>query len=413
MSVTTPHDYSDETEYHDKDSVPMTLSVQIPSAIGIAFLIFFGIGGNLLTIIAYFKDKHFRQVYDFFILNLAITDLFLCSISMPFYAVYTLMEFTWPFGYSFCKVWSVSDFTLCFESILLMLILSLDRYLLISQGPLYMQNVTTRIAYIEVTVSWIVSFLAYGPAIIGWNHWVGYSIVEDMDCDVEFAYDRAFTTATSVVEFILPFFCLTSLNLLIYYKIRQRVKIFPKNVRSDISERFVDVRKQSSSTEKQPTASNVTLNCKRKNSCEQTVRPTSITKNIQPKQASSDVTEFAAVKNDLTSTASRSKPQFSGSRSHARAAKFLAILVVAFLIFWAPYTITTMAISFCDDCINTSLYEFFNWLLWMKAAVNPFLYALNSARYRKSMLKYLTLNGKLCILNIREQRQQTTVTSVY
>ena len=213
--------------YYDDDVVPMTPEVQIPSAIGLVLLIIIAIGGNALTIAAYLKDRYLNTVYDFYIFNLGVTDLLLSCISMPFYAVYTLTEFTWPFGYGFCKVWMVIDFTLCFESIMIMLILSLDRLLMITMGSAYMIKITKVVAWVQIVISWSISFLVYGPAIIGWNYWVGYSTVEKDDCDVEFAYDHMYTTATSIVEFVLPFVCLTFINCLIYIKIRKRIRVSP------------------------------------------------------------------------------------------------------------------------------------------------------------------------------------------
>lgn len=59
-------------------------------------------------------------------------------------------------------------------------------------------------------------------------------------------------------------------------------------------------------------------------------------------------------------------------------------LVVAMLIFWAPYSILTIIISSCNDCIDENLYKFFTWFVWIKSCVNPFLYAFNSPRFRKN-----------------------------
>jgi len=205
-------------------------------------------------------------------------------------------------------------------------------------GPMYAVQITKKVAIAQVCVSWVVSFLVYGPAIIGYNYWTGESIVEDRDCDTEFAYDLVFTTITAFIEFGLPFVCMTIINLLIFVKIRKRIAVghAQKSVRvKPVAENGVD--------EARPTATESTD---------------------------------------------------SGKRQR-KAAKFLAMLVVAFLVFWAPYTITTIIISFCEECVNASLYEFFNFVLWMKSTVNPFLYAYNSPRYRKHFKTFLTLDGRL------------------
>ncbi|WAQ99891.1 HRH4-like protein [Mya arenaria] len=359
----------DNYYYGDNDDgvVPMTLGVQIPSAIGLALLIVISITGNALTVVAYLRDKHLNTVYDFYIFNLGVADLLLSCISLPFYTVYTLMEFTWPFGYTFCKIYLLIDFTLCFETIVLMLIISFDRLLMITLGPSYLTKVTLKAAIIQIAISWVLSFLVYGPAIIGWNHWVGYSIVEEMDCDAEFAYDRTFTTITAFVEFILPFVCLTVLNFLIFFKIRQRMKVFP------------------SKTATFKTSVSVAVN-------DETRTDEALNEQMRKVDDKADSNHF---------------------NRQRKAARFLAMLVAAFLIFWAPYTITTVIISFCEKCVNISLYEFFNFVLWMKSAVNPFLYAYNSPRYRRHFWKFLSCNGKIPLFGLSKTvgGAQTTVTS--
>ena len=327
-----------EYDGDDDGIVAMTPGVLVPSAIGLTALVAVSVVGNAMTVAAYLKDRGLNTVYDFYIFNLGVADLLISCVSLPFYTVYTLMELTWPFGYAFCKIYLLFDFTLCFETIVLMLIMSLDRLLMITLGPMYAVQITKKVAIAQVCVSWVVSFLVYGPAIIGYNYWTGESIVEDRDCDTEFAYDLVFTTITAFIEFGLPFVCMTIINLLIFVKIRKRIAVghAQKAVRvKPVAENGVDE-----------------------------ARPTAI--------ESTD----------------------SGKRQR-KAAKFLAMLVVAFLVFWAPYTITTIIISFCEECVNASLYEFFNFVLWMKSTVNPFLYAYNSPRYRKHFKTFLTLNGRL------------------
>ena len=431
--------------YYEYDYIRMTTSFQIVSAILISILILFAISGNTITIIAYITDKRLHTVYDFFIFNLAITDLLIGCISMPFYAIYTLQEFVWKFGDTFCKVWNVIDFTLCLESIILILMLSFDRLCLVKYGPFYSAKVTNLRAKCLVILSWIISFLLYGPAIIGWNYWVGYTTVEPLDCDVEFAYNFVFTTTAAVVEFVIPVVCLGILNVMIYKHIKSRIdistKISPKQISSStiskehnfMSESHnrsqVDVDKISAPENKQN--SHVTKNGRH---LQITEVPKIVVNELDVKQDNADIKENnsnsingrtgADIQNiadnsSVTFTSGRSQNRISfmatphrssflgtlernlrrkskNKNEHSRvkrdskAARFLAILVIVFLACWAPYTITTIIVSFCgDDCINTSVYESMNWLLWSKSAINPLLYAINSTRYRYHFKRYI------------------------
>ncbi|XP_076445855.1 histamine H3 receptor-like [Babylonia areolata] len=52
--------------------------------------------------------------------------------------------------------------------------------------------------------------------------------------------------------------------------------------------------------------------------------------------------------------------------------------------------ITTILWSVCGDCVNQYLYEAFNWWLWTKSCINPFLYAYHSPRFRRNFQQLLS-----------------------
>lgn len=374
MDYTYTEDYNDEADF-----LRMTPEVLIPSAIGISLLGSITIGGNIMAVIAYIRDKRLHTVYDFFIFNLAITDLLIGCFSVPFYAWYTLTEFTWYLGRVFCKVWLVVDFTLCFESILLMLLLSLDRLLLISYGPAYSSKVTLKKAYVLVLISWIISFLLYGPSIIGWDTWHGHSIVEYMDCDVEFAHNVEFTTFSAVAEFVLPFVVLTALNTVIYCKIRKRLQVSTiSRVPPEGASVSVLVDQDHNNTQIEDAS----------------------TPELSPKTNSLKI-KFKLSAAPIGSASMRQGIFKSRKISHAthvssrvrrdsKSARFLAMLVIVFLLCWTPYTVITIIISiYGNGCVSVSGYEATNWILWMKSAINPFLYAMNSSRYRYNFRRLL------------------------
>jgi hypothetical protein len=59
------------------------------------------------------------------------------------------------------------------ESILMIMIISFDRLFLLILGPHYTMKVTMIKAYVQIGISWIIAFLLYGLAIIGWDIWTG------------------------------------------------------------------------------------------------------------------------------------------------------------------------------------------------------------------------------------------------
>jgi len=405
----------------DESYLPMTRGLLVTSAVGIAVLVTLTIVGNVLTIIAFIRDKRLHTVYDLYIFNLAITDLFIGLISMPFYAVYTLREFVWDFGPVFCKVWLCVDFTVCFESVLMILILSFDRLLLLTFGPHYQSKVTVEKAVIQVSLSWVLAFLLYGPAIIGWDHWVGYSILAPNDCTVEFAYSFEYTVFTAVAEFVIPLIGLTFINVFLYRKIYLRVKMSSR-IQPLSNEMSQNGDNRSEQRPKQQHVHTISAVIQSKSTCPVEINEAATNDEIQTHMNNQEEPHTHGDRNETQSTGhgsrsvrfkvpaiSQPSKEHTQTRREAKAARFLAMLVAVFLLCWLPYTLITIIISFCHDvCINLSLYESMNWVLWSKSAVNPLLYALNSRVY-KSNFKTMMLWWRTRVAPVGEVTDRTSM----
>ncbi|XP_041358865.1 histamine H3 receptor-like isoform X2 [Gigantopelta aegis] len=215
---------SPSTEEPDKEDIHLLPTpVLVPVVIIMAIIILTTVIGNLLIITSYLRDRSLRTSYNIYIFNLAIADMLIGFNSMSLYTAYTIKGFYWPLGRAMCKIFLCVDFTLCLETVLMIIVLSLDRLILITTGDNYSE--TRRMAYIKVTASWIFAFSVYGPAIIGWNYRVGKSVIVDGVCDTEFNKNFEYILATATVEFVIPFVSIIVLNTLIYLKIRKSNKI--------------------------------------------------------------------------------------------------------------------------------------------------------------------------------------------
>ncbi|KAK2148938.1 hypothetical protein LSH36_474g03041 [Paralvinella palmiformis] len=215
-------------EYENNRS--WSLHVQVLVGLIITMIGLVNIVTNVCTILSFATDRKLRIVANYYIVNLAATDLIVGISSLPFYAVYTILQWYWPFGYTFCKIWSVLDFWVCAESSLTIILISQDRLAMVRKGPRYRICETPKKALWKIGISWLLAFLLYGPAIIGYDVWRGYSTVAADDCDVEFASDFWYTLITSTIEFVTPFLVITVFNVMLYLNIRRRVKLHPVNI---------------------------------------------------------------------------------------------------------------------------------------------------------------------------------------
>ncbi|XP_016119623.1 C5a anaphylatoxin chemotactic receptor 1-like [Sinocyclocheilus grahami] len=95
-------------------------------------------------------------------LNLAIADL-LCCLSLPLLMVPLAQDQHWPYGALACKLLSGLLYMMMYCSVLLLVVISLDRFLLVTK-PVWCQNHrNTRQARCVCLVIWILALLAGSP----------------------------------------------------------------------------------------------------------------------------------------------------------------------------------------------------------------------------------------------------------
>ncbi|ELT94506.1 hypothetical protein CAPTEDRAFT_211129 [Capitella teleta] len=202
-----------------------SLGQSITVAMVILIMVSINIVGNSCTIVAFCSDAKLRTLSNYYIFNLAVTDLVIGFVSLPFYAVYTLMNYTWPFGRIFCKVFNILDYMVCAESSFTVLFISLDRLLMVKLGPgAYQRIVTKRRTALLIATTWLASFVLYGPTIAAFDVMRGYSIVPENDCFVEFFNHLTITAVTAVFDFFTPSVLIILFNALLYLDIRQRTR---------------------------------------------------------------------------------------------------------------------------------------------------------------------------------------------
>lgn len=627
---TTPFTTNNTTPFYNGRNTAqdqeLPQDLQILFGIVIALLVIFTIAGNIMTITAYIVDKQLKTIYNTYIFNLAITDLFIGLLCMSFWSHHTVIGFSWELGSIFCKFWLVAHFTLYLESGFMILLLSYDRLLLIRFGHRYENKVTMKRTIVKIIITWIVSFALYGPSIIEWEICSDCTKMKNDECDVEFAQDPVYTKTIAVIEFVLSFKGLLIINSLLYYKFRrlisknvkaeneverltendtddtlaepsevahsshlnekeimnepseseQEVRITAgKETKSEATEQNVsgaavnktvtdddgktlstdekeegnkeetvladnkinlndkhqsssDGSKSVSNTQKEETKeddekintagdSNIPATKNSKGAKRQSdgespltaerkrkivsvakthVRSKSDTADAEPSEIMKSVMKVmekhgsgillepdlitdgqsyfnndaeiivddsgineSATANDNEEILETGKPSgdlagslrrkisdyasrvlykrqsgetvgleklkdnetyeernidlaiaekerqdaalakrkastqstvSSGIRRNTKAARFLAMLVVVFFVCWAPYTIATIMKAFDKECVNKTVYEVLTWVLWMKSAINPCLYAYNSSRYRHNFLRFLS-----------------------
>ncbi|XP_048851469.1 alpha-1D adrenergic receptor isoform X2 [Brienomyrus brachyistius] len=103
-------------------------------AVGVFLSVFIliAIVGNILVILSVVCNRHLQTVTNFFIVNLAIADLLLSTIVLPFSASLEVLG-CWVFGRVFCNIWAAVDVLCCTASIMSLCIISIDRVYVVAR----------------------------------------------------------------------------------------------------------------------------------------------------------------------------------------------------------------------------------------------------------------------------------------
>ena len=140
----------------------------ILSSVVVTLIILLIILGNILVIVAIAKDNNLKGLQNWFIASLAVSDLLLGLLIMPFSLANELMGY-WVFGDVLCQMWLSIDVLLCTASILNLCLISLDRYWSITRAVSYVRNRTKQRAIIMITTVWLLSAIICFPPLVGWK----------------------------------------------------------------------------------------------------------------------------------------------------------------------------------------------------------------------------------------------------
>ncbi|CAG2163204.1 unnamed protein product [Oppiella nova] len=122
------------------------------------------IGGNGVVIYIIFAYKRMRTVTNFFIMNLAIGDMLMACICIPFAFVSNLILGYWPFGAIMCLLVSYAQAVSVFISAYTLIAISIDRYIAIIY-PLR-PRMTKLQSKLIIIIVWIVALLTPLPTAL-------------------------------------------------------------------------------------------------------------------------------------------------------------------------------------------------------------------------------------------------------
>ncbi|PFX32228.1 tyramine receptor 1-like [Stylophora pistillata] len=157
--------------------------------------------GNFMVCLTVYLHQRLRTVTNYFIVSLAVSDLLLSLLYVPFRIEQTIDNGYWCLRKELCATWIVIDLVCTGASIYNLAAISVDRYIAIVHPFRYHSVMTTKVARIIIAIIWAYSITWAGFSGINWTDSEQPPYNWDSKC---FKKDKIFYTITTVTDFFFP-----------------------------------------------------------------------------------------------------------------------------------------------------------------------------------------------------------------
>lgn len=199
-----------------------------------------GIFGNVLVCYVVFCNKAMQTVTNLFITNLALSDILLCVLAVPFTPLYTFLR-GWIFGKAICHIVPYAQGCSVYISTLTLTSIAVDRFFVIIY-PFHPRMKLSTCISIIISI-WVVSLLITTPygyyvKLYSSNYtgtWTTYCEENWPDED----YRRIFGAVTSSMQFLFPFIIILICYICVSLKLNDRANTRPgsRNSRREEADR--------------------------------------------------------------------------------------------------------------------------------------------------------------------------------
>uniref|UniRef100_A0A8R1XPT9 G_PROTEIN_RECEP_F1_2 domain-containing protein n=1 Tax=Onchocerca volvulus TaxID=6282 RepID=A0A8R1XPT9_ONCVO len=178
--------------------------------------------GNSLVIIDVTMKKKLRATIRMFTISLAIVDLMIAIVILPFNAINIVLKGNWIFGDFFCITGITMDIWMCTTSTYIITAISIDRFIAITKPLHYPLLVTRRRTYMSIIIILMGSFLLSSPNFLLRNIYT--SVNNQCICIPAHAY-RLCTIVSASLSFYVPMVLVTFLSAKIVLITRRSVTV--------------------------------------------------------------------------------------------------------------------------------------------------------------------------------------------
>ncbi|KAH0540351.1 protein trapped in endoderm-1 [Cotesia glomerata] len=221
MNVTTDFRVIQDHDHGYQQAYPR--AVTLTAAVCAILFSIVGVLGNLVTVIALMKYTRLRRhATTAFVISLSISDLIFSAVNLPLTASRYLNE-AWVLGETLCQIFPLFFYGNVAVSLLSMVAITVNRYVLISKSDIYARLYTNRGITIMLIAIWVVSFSLLLPPLTGiWGR-LGLD-PKTFSCTILQKNDKSPKKMLFVIGFVIPCVVIIVSYLCIYWKVRQSRK---------------------------------------------------------------------------------------------------------------------------------------------------------------------------------------------
>jgi len=349
--------------------------------------------GNILVCTAVAIVRRLRTPSNLLIVSLAVSDLLVAVMVMPFATMYEVMGH-WALGKAVCDMWTSLDVLLCTASILNLCAISVDRYFVITRPFQYaMKRTPVRMAAMIVAV-WVLSALISIPPLF-----VSKSEYRAGHCMI--SQTIGYQLYATVGAFYLPL----SVMIVIYTRIYL------------VSSRIANAEARSKPVVgNHPTTSGSTTPLRKESGA---IHDVVVSHNGHRGGSAGNELLMTATSSSSADAEHRRRFRLFGksrlnrisSSNERKATKTLGVIMGAFCACWLPFFILALIKPFCNNpaqCIPHWLSGIFLWLGYANSFLNPIIYARFNRDFRTPFKHILQchvydINSRLRSENYAEQ----------
>ncbi|XP_070821386.1 opsin 4xb isoform X1 [Chaetodon trifascialis] len=181
-----------------------------------------GITGNALVMFAFYSNKKLRNLPNYFIMNLAVSDFLMAFTQSPIFFINCLYK-EWVFGEMGCKMYAFCGALFGIASMISLLAISIDRYLVITKPLQAIHWSSKRRTALAILMVWLYSLAWSLAPLVGWSSYIPEGLMTSCTWDyVTYTLaNRSYTMMLCCFVFFIPLAIIFYCYLFMFLAIRK------------------------------------------------------------------------------------------------------------------------------------------------------------------------------------------------